>query len=34
MLVDSKKSQLLFWRVGETGETDEGEMRMRDEWCE
>ena len=29
MLVDGKKSQLLFWRVGETGETDEGEMRVR-----
>ena len=28
MLVDGKMSQLLFWRVGETGETDEGEMRV------
>ena len=29
MLVDGKMSQLLFWHVGETGETDEGEMRVR-----
>ena len=29
MLVDGKMSQLLFWRVGETSETDEGEMRVR-----